>query len=69
MNKKQSRIEKAITKLLVKEGSQFYHPITGEPITTKEFVGFLVLEKKTDLDNFLANLKRKGRRLKRKFKK
>jgi len=59
MNKKQSKIEKAIMKLLVKEGTQFYDPQTREPISTKEFVALLLAEKRCDLDNFLAKLKRK----------
>ncbi len=61
MNKKQSKVEKAIMKLLLKKGTQFYDPETGKPITTKEFVGLLLAEKKVDLENFLAKLKRKRR--------
>ena len=57
--KKQSKVEKAIMKLLVKEGTQFYDPETGKPITTKEFVQLLLAEKMIDLNNFLAKLKRK----------
>lgn len=59
MNKKQSKIEKRIMKLLVKEGTQFYDPETNEPITTKEFVALLLAEKRCDLEEFLAKLKRK----------
>jgi len=59
MNKKQSKIEKRIMKLLVKEGTQFYDPETGKPISTKEYVALLLAEKRCDLENFLNKLKRK----------
>ena len=59
LNKKQGKVEKRIMKILLKEGTQFYHPETGEAITTKEFLAIALSEKQANMEAFLKKLKKK----------
>jgi len=71
MKSKQSKIKrkmiKALKKAMLKKGqSEFVDPITGKPITTKEFVNLLLAEKHADVLEFMDKCKKKLKRKKSK---